>query len=153
MGVLYATFGDKQNLFIKALHRYDKMHSAAEVAKLRQLNSPRQAIMAVFDGVIAATIDHGSRDGCLLINTALETSPHDKEISSFVGGCLADMEAFFRDMVEEAVARNEIPRHIDPVDTARGLLGLVVGLRVLSRNRPEESLLRSIEHQAVALLE
>ncbi|MFP6745576.1 MAG: hypothetical protein VCB77_10365 [Alphaproteobacteria bacterium] len=116
------------------------MHCAAAVAKQRQLNSPRQAIMAVLDGVIAPTIDRGSRDGCLLINTALTMSPHDNEISSFVGGCLADMEAFFRDMVEEAVARNKIPRHIDPVDTARGLLGLLVGLRVLSRNRPEESL-------------
>ena len=30
MGVLYATFGDKQNLFIKAQRRYDEMHSAAE---------------------------------------------------------------------------------------------------------------------------
>lgn len=109
--------------------------------------------MAAFAGVIAATVDHGSRDGCLLINTALEMSPHDEEISDFVSGCLRDMEKFFHDMVQEAAARNEIPSDIDPVDTARGLLSLFVGLRVLARSRPEESLLRSIENQAEALLQ
>ena len=38
------------------------------------------------------------------------------------------------------------------VETARALLGLFIGLRVLSRSRPEEALLRSITHQAEALL-
>ncbi len=59
------------------------------------------------------------------------------------------MENFFRDMIENAVAQDEISPSIDPVETARGLLSLLVGLRVLAS---EESLLRSIEHQAEALL-
>jgi TetR/AcrR family transcriptional repressor of nem operon len=151
-GSLYATFGDKRGLFIQALRRYDETHRAATVATLRKLESPRQAIMEVFAGAIAAAVDHGSRDGCLLINTALELSPHDEEISAFVSGCLTDMENFFRDMIENAVAQDEISPDIDPVETARGLLSLLVGLRVLARSRPEESLLRSIEHQAETLL-
>jgi TetR/AcrR family transcriptional repressor of nem operon len=151
-GSLYATFGDKRDLFIQALRHYDETHRAATVAALRKLGSPRQAIMAVFAGAIAAAIDQGSRDGCLLINTALELSPHDEEIAAFVSDCLTDMENFFRDMVKQAVARGEVSPDIDPVDTARGLLSLHVGLRVLARSRPEESLLRSIEHQAETLL-
>jgi TetR/AcrR family transcriptional repressor of nem operon len=151
-GSLYATFGDKRGLFIQALRRYDETHRAATVATLRKLESPRQAIMAVFAGAIAAAVDQGSRDGCLLINTALELSPHDEEISAFVGSCLTDMENFFRDMIENAVAQDEISPDIDPVETARGLLSLLVGLRVLARSRPEEALLRSIENQAEAIL-
>ena len=114
-GSLYATFGGKRSLFIQALRRYDETHRAATVASLRKLDSPRQAIMAVFAGAIAAAIDNGSRDGCLLINTALELSPHDEEISAFVSDCLTDMENFFRDMVEQAMARSEVSPDIDPV--------------------------------------
>ena len=128
-GSHYATFGDKRGLFIQALRRYDETHRAATVATLRKLGSPRQAIMEVFAGAIAAAIDHSSRDGCLLINTVLELWPHDEEISKFVSGCLADMENFFRDMIENAVAQDEISSDIDPVETARGLLSLLVGLR------------------------
>jgi TetR/AcrR family transcriptional repressor of nem operon len=62
------------------------------------------------------------------------------------------MENFFRDMIENAVAQDEISPDIDPVETARGLLSLLVGLRVLARSRPEEALLRSIENQAEAIL-
>lgn len=98
-GSLYATFGDKRGLFIQALRRYDETHRAATVATLRKLESPRQAIMEVFAGAIVAAIDHGSRDSCLLINTALELSPHDEEISEFASACLTDMENFFRDMI------------------------------------------------------
>ncbi len=108
--------------------------------------------MEIFAGAIAAAVDQDSRDGCLLINTALELSPHDEEISAFVSGCLTDMENFFRDMIENAVAQGEISPSIDPVETARGFLSLLVGLRVLARSRPEECPLRSIEHQAETLL-
>jgi TetR/AcrR family transcriptional repressor of nem operon len=89
----------------------------------------------------------------LLINTALELSPHDKEVADFVGTCLADMEAFFRDRIEQAQAAGDIPGHVAPVETARALLGLFVAIRVFARSRPDEPLLRSLTDQAEALLQ
>jgi TetR/AcrR family transcriptional repressor of nem operon len=55
-------------------------------------------------------------------------------------------------MIEQGQAAAEIPAHVEPVDTARGLLSLFIGLRVLARSRPEKSLLRSVANQAAALL-
>ncbi len=151
-GSLYATFGDKRALFLAALNRYDAVHRADWVASLAKSNGPRAAIRGAFKGAIAAVLEDGSRDGCLLVNTALELAPHDTEISEFVGNALAGMEAFFRDSIEEGQATGEIPDHVDPVETARALLGLFIGLRVLARSRPEPALLRSIADQAEALL-
>jgi TetR/AcrR family transcriptional repressor of nem operon len=151
-GSLYATFGDKRSLFIRALRHYDAVHRQAWVTALAGSGSPRQAITGAFEGVIAAVLETGSRDGCLLINTALELSPHDAEIRDIVGHGLAEMEAFFREMIENGRASGEIARTVAPADTARALLGLFIGLRVLSRSRPEEPLLRSIANQAEALL-
>jgi len=152
-GSLYATFGDKRSLFIRALRHYDAVHRQAWVTALAETGSPRKAITGAFEDVIAAVLETGSRDGCLLINTALELSPHDPEIRGIVGHGLAEMEAFFREMIESGQASGEIARTVAPADTARALLGLFIGLRVLSRSRPEEPLLRSIANQAKALLD
>lgn len=145
---LYSTFGDKRSLFITALRRYDAVYReqwAAEIAKSR---SPRQAILDVFEAAIAVVVEDGVRDGCLLINTALELSPHDREIAEIVAHAFAAMEEFFRVKIEQGQAGGEISGALAPVDTARSLLSLFIGLRVLARSRPEEPLLRSIADHA-----
>lgn len=151
-GSLYATFGDKRALFLAALRRYDSVYRHDWVTALRQSRSPRQSIMAVFEEVIDAVLNGGSRDGCLLVNTALELSPHDPEIGAVVADALAEMEAFFRTMIEQGQSSGEIPGTVDAADTAGSLLGLFVGLRVLSRSRPEPALLRAVGAQANAML-
>ena len=151
-GSLYATFGDKRSLFMRALREYRAVHLHDWVAALARAHGPRAAIIAAFDRAVAAALGDGARDGCFLINTALELSPHDQEVAEFVGACLVEMETFFREMIEQAQAAGEIPDHVAPVETAGSLLGLFVAVRVFSRSRPEEPLLRSITRQAEQLL-
>ncbi len=152
-GSLYATFGDKRSLFIRALRRYDAVHRRAWVAALGAVPSARRAILGAFEAVIASVLKDGARDGCLLVNTALELSPHDPEISEIVREGLAEMEGFFRRMVAKGQAAGEIPAGLNAAETARALLGLFIGLRVLSRSRPERALLRAIARLAGALVE
>ena len=151
-GSLYATFGDKRALFIQALRHYDTLHRTAWVARLIATRTPKSAIVATFEEVIASVLEGGSRDGCLLVNTALELSPHDEEIGAIVANALSEMEGFFRDRIRAGHRNGEIPTRIDPTQTARCLLSLFVGLRVLSRSRPEEALLRSVADQAECLV-
>jgi TetR/AcrR family transcriptional repressor of nem operon len=151
-GSLYATFGDKRSLFIQALRHYDSRERKAWVAALAAVKSPRESILAAFDGAVSAALDQGSRDGCLLVNTALELSPHDEEIAEIVAQSLAEMEAFFRGRIEAGQRTGEIPDTVEAGEAARALLGLFIGLRVLSRSRPEPALLRSLRQQAEALI-
>lgn len=154
-GSLYATFGDKRSLFIQALRRYDETHREAWLAAIRAAKGPRDAVLAAFEGAIEAALDRrveGASDGCFLVNTALELSPHDAEIGAIVARGFAETEDFFRAMIAEGQAAGEIPAELDPRETARSLLGLFIGLRVLARSRPEKALLRSIAKQAAALL-
>jgi len=87
-----------------------------------------------------------------LVNTAIELSPHDDEIAQVVANGLSETEAFFRDSVLEGQRVGDIPSHVDPAHTARALLGLLTGLRVLARGRPERPLLEALANQAAALL-
>lgn len=152
-GSLYATFGDKRSLFIQVLQLYDRRHRQDWTARLSELQSGRSAIMAVFDGVIAATIDGGCRNGCLLMNTALELSPHDEEIGEIVNQCLVHMEAFFVEQLERAKEDGEVPPELRSAETAKTLLALLVSLRVFTRARPDPDLLRTVAAKAETLLD
>lgn len=152
-GSMYATFGDKRSLFIQALHRYNTTRGEPWIqSQVEKSESARAAITGAFEAVIDRVIGDGSRDGCFLINTALERSPHDEEVAVIVAKGIGDMEAFFRGMIEAGQEAGEISARIDAVETARALLSLFIGLRVLSRSRPEEALLRSVARQAEVLL-
>ena len=149
---IYATFGDKHSLFIKALRAYDERHRAAFLERLRQQHAGKVAIVNAFDEVIASAMDWGSRDGCLLVNTALELSPHDEAIGQIVSAGLRQVEMFFHDMIKAGQALGEIPLSVDAKHTAQALLSLLIGLRVLTRSRPEKALFKSIARQAEAML-
>ncbi len=148
---LYNTFDDKRTLFLNALRRYDIMRQT-EIAALAKAYSPRQAILSVFRDTITAVVGKGARDGCFLVNTALELSPHDQEVAQVVGRAFIKRERFFRKMIEKGRANGEIAKSVVPLQTARALLSLSIGLRVLSRSRPEKLLLQSIAQQAETLL-
>ena len=150
---LYNAFGDKHTLFLETLRRYDVVLRRAEVARRMQMPSPRHAILSLFQDAVTATVKHGARNGCFLINTALELSPHDKEVAEIVRVAFTHMEQkFFRKMIEKGRAVGEIAKSVVPAPTARALLSLLIGLVVLSRSRPEKLLLESIAKQAETLL-
>ena len=106
----------------------------------------------MFEAAIDLAVIDGSRDGCLLINTALELSPHDPEVADIVARAFADMEEFFRASIAQGKALGEICDTVAEERTASALLGLLIGLRVLARSRPEESLLRTIMQQVEELV-
>jgi len=151
-GSLYATFGDKHSLFLQALKKYGVIYLRDWVAALRKAHGPRGAILAAFNSAVTAAIEGEVRVGCFLINTALELSPHDEQVADYVGASLEEMEMFFRSMIEQGQEAGDIPGHVNPVETARTLLGLFVAIRVFARGRPEEPLLRTMASQAEVLL-
>ena len=149
---IYATFGDKRSLFIKAVRHYDRVQRLAWLSELAETMQPLEAILAAFEDAISYAVDRGGRDGCLLVNTALEMSPHDKAIAEVVAHGLEETERFFTTMIERGQLAGDVPQHIDATETGRALLSLFIGLRVLSRSRPDEALLRSIAQQARVLV-
>ncbi len=147
---IYNAFGNKRALFLSALEHY--IGGGGALRGVRLPDSPRQAIMTAFESIIERAVNGESCDGCLVVNTALELAPHDREIARIVSEVFVDQEALFRTYLERAIAAGEIPQTLDPARTAQTLLALSIALLVLVRSRPDEPLLRSIEHQVRALL-
>ncbi len=151
-GSLYATFGDKHSLFVKALRRYDKHYRKDWADRLRATKAPREAILTAFSEVLACALDEGQSEGCLLVNTSLELSPHDDEVGVIVSNCFEEMERFFKEQLEKGKETGEIPADLSSDQTAKSLLALLVALRVFSRSRRDPALFRSLADQAEALI-
>jgi TetR/AcrR family transcriptional repressor of nem operon len=147
---IYNAFGNKRALFLSALEYY--VCNGGALQGVRMPDSPRLAIMTAFRTIVERAVTGESCDGCLVVNTALELAPHDDEIAQIVNGIFVQQEALFRTFLERAMACGEVPQTLDPSRTAQALLALSIAVLVLARSRPDEPLLRSIEHQVEALL-
>lgn len=147
---IYNAFGNKRALFLSALEYY--VCNGGALQGVRMPDSPRLAIMTAFRTIVERAVTGESCDGCLVVNTALELAPHDDEIAQIVNGIFVQQEALFRTFLERAMACGEVPQTLDPSRTAQALLALSIAVLVLARSRPDEPLLRSIEHQVETLL-
>lgn len=147
-GSLYNAFGDKRELFMHSLRRYDRIHREAKTSGLDRQPSPRGAVIAFFE----AAAQDVARDGCLVVNSALELGAHDAEVASFVERSFERIEEFFLRLIERGQAAGEISPRVEPNGAAKTLLGMLLGLRVLARISPDQERLRSMVDQANALL-
>ena len=151
-GSLYHAFGDKREMFVQALHHYDQLYREVPIEELEKHPSPRRAVLSVFEAAVAEVTENGSSDGCFEVNAVLELGAHDEEVASFVADAFSGMDEFLRTSIKRGQANGEISPEVDPEQTAKSLLGLFLGLRVLSRVSPDESFLESVVGQAEALL-
>ncbi len=152
-GSLYNAFGGKQQLFVRAIRKYECDNSQKAISQLEALDSPVQAIHQLFGAIIEETIEDKERKGCFLINTASELGTHEDEVKSIVIKGLGRVEAFLRRSIEVAQARGEVAASIDAPATAKALFALIVGIRVLGRGAFDREALDLIADQAKRLLE
>jgi TetR/AcrR family transcriptional regulator, transcriptional repressor for nem operon len=150
---LYNAFGDKQELFARALERYAERSMRTIIRRLEEEYSPKAAIQEFIRLLIRRSLTDPDRRGCLIVNSALEVSPHDPDLGLKIASYLDEIEAFFRRCLERGQENGEIDTSIDSRDTARLLLGIVLGIRVAARSRPERALLEGMVRPALSLLD
>jgi TetR/AcrR family transcriptional repressor of nem operon len=150
---LYNAFGDKRALFRKVLEHYMQHSGRARMARLESTLPPKEAVRAFITEIVERSLDDQGRRGCLLVNSALEVAPHDTEIGSDIADRLGEIEAFFRRSIAAAQTDGTIPRERSADDLARLMLGVLLGIRVLARSKPDRALLEGVARPALALLE
>ncbi|MFG1427678.1 TetR/AcrR family transcriptional regulator [Roseixanthobacter glucoisosaccharinicivorans] len=149
---LYNAFGDKRSLYRRALDRYVECSFSDRVGRFQAL-PPREALGAFFQEIVDRSVDDTGRRGCMLVNSALEVAPYDPEFQRVVSEVLVQVEGFFRQCALDGQAEGTISRRQSAEDIGRLLLAVLLGLRVLARNRPERALLEGLVRPALALLD
>ena len=149
---LYNAYGDKRAIFRTALDRYIQNGIGARIQRCQNL-PPRDAIRSFFDDILQRSLGDREHKGCMLVNSALELAPHDPEFRKFIAGVLTRIETFFRTCAEKGQADGTITRSKSASALAQHLLGVLMGIRVLARVRPERPLLEGAIGAALASLD
>jgi TetR/AcrR family transcriptional regulator, transcriptional repressor for nem operon len=149
---LYNAYGDKRGLFRAALDRYVNDSIGNRLLRCEAL-PPLEAINAFFDEILRRSLNDRQHKGCMLVNSALEIAPHDAEFQKIIAGVLARIESFFLGCVSAGQADGTVTQSLPADVLARHLLGVLMGVRVLARVRPEKALLEGVIAPALAQLE
>jgi TetR/AcrR family transcriptional repressor of nem operon len=88
----------------------------------------------------------------MLVNAALDVAPHDPAFRKVVAEVLVSIEAFFLACLRAGQADGTIARSLPAETLAQNLLGVLMGIRVLARVRPERALLEGVVAPALAFL-
>lgn len=151
-GSFYDTFKSKRDVMIRALRRYSADDRAAVIRAVAAGKSPREAITAVFNGMIDGTRGRQGRHGCFLVNSALDVAPQDEEASQIVREGLRDVERFFAELIRAGQEKGEFPRELDATEMGRTLMNQLIGLMVLVRSKAPKPVQESVVNQVSVLL-
>ncbi len=149
---LYNRFADKDGLFVQALRRYADDGLLERISRLSASAAPLDAIGAFLNELIAMSLADPQHRGCLLVNTALDGATMSDTARDLVRVRLGDVEAFFAERLNSAVAGGGLDPALDVAATATALLGVVFGIRVLARLDAGPQRLRALADHAIASL-
>lgn len=151
---IYATFGNKRDLYLKALDRYGETRDPALLRDLSQPGPALPAVRALVRRFAGEAADPTRRlNGCFVTNTATELAPHDTAAAHRVELSWQHIETPLHSALVRAQAQGELPEDRDPRALARMLLVLLQGLRVVGKASSDPARVREAAEQALALLD
>ncbi|MEV3925388.1 TetR/AcrR family transcriptional regulator [Actinomadura coerulea] len=148
---VYATFGGKRELYLKALERYVRDTDPKIAEALSQPGPVLPAVRALIERYAEESARDRPRLGCLVVNTAVELAGRDPQAARLVEASWNFLEASLTTALTRARAQGELAPDKDPRALARLLLVLFQGMRVLGRAPADDHRLRDATRQAAAL--
>ncbi|MEU7578881.1 TetR/AcrR family transcriptional regulator [Streptomyces sp. NPDC041068] len=151
---MYATFGNKHELYMKALERYGETQKPLLLSELAQPGPALPAVRAVVRRFgMESSADERRLNGCFITNTAAELAPHDEAAARTVERSWDGIETLLHSALVRAQAQGELPEDRDPLTLARMLLVLMQGLRVVGKATRDPARIRDAVEQALTLLD
>ena len=127
---IYRTFGTKARLFVQVLGRYGGANCAPGLRELCTSQTPRAALVKVFE-VVGSRNDRQAPGVYLLIDATMLLTHSEPEISRIVDKAMREMERSFRDAIERGKATAEIAASVDSA-TAAGCCSVSISARMCS---------------------
>ncbi|GAA3788891.1 TetR/AcrR family transcriptional regulator [Amycolatopsis tucumanensis] len=149
-GSLYAAFGDKRQLFLRALRAYtDDNHR-----RLREALAEAPRALDALRMLLEAPVDDspGVRRGCLLANSTSELGNADPEVLNHAHRAYETTTALIGDCVARAQREGDLPAGTEPIELARALLAAQQGLVFMSRTGLDTATLTATARSLAARL-
>ncbi|QFI77066.1 TetR/AcrR family transcriptional regulator [Bradyrhizobium betae] len=135
-GSLYAAFGDKHSLFLRALDRYIADALTRIDTELAPDRWPVDGLRAFLAGYVDRTSGANGRRGCLLVATAMELAGQDAEVGRRIASFFKALETRLAAALSRAKAAGLLADGVEPSSAARILVCFVEGMRVVGKTAP-----------------
>ncbi|MEU7937415.1 TetR/AcrR family transcriptional regulator [Microbispora bryophytorum] len=149
---LYATFGGKHELYVKALERYAQTRDPNLVELLSQPGPALPAVRTLVERYTEESIRDRDRRGCMIVNAATELLPDDEPVARLVEASWTGLETALTSALIRARAQGEISAESDPRVLARFVLVFLQGVRVMGKGHGDAARLRDAAAQVLAML-
>jgi TetR/AcrR family transcriptional regulator, transcriptional repressor for nem operon len=152
-GSLYDTFGDKRQLFLKVVDRYCTTFVGSKFSLLDQPGPALPALRRFIQGMIEGALADPQRRGCLIANTVMELSPHEKEIAGTLRQVLKMAEDTFFRVLARAKQQGELNSDKDPRALARFLTTMMQGTIVMIKAGTSADVVEQTAETALSILD
>jgi AcrR family transcriptional regulator len=146
---LYATFGNKEELFRKACARY--AGAAAGLMPSGEGLAPREAV-ARYLFAAAETMVHDEHAGCMLVTSALATGDEAAGIRAELCQARSKGQEVWRAFFAAAQADGRLSKDASPDDLARYVATVAYGMSVQARGGASREALRRVADLALRAL-
>jgi AcrR family transcriptional regulator len=146
---LYAAFGNKEELFRKALDRYTEKHDAF-LKKALARPKAREAIAALLTGSADTLTDKSNPPGCLLVQGIAGSGEHAKCIRDQLTARRGANERMIRERLKRAKAEGDLPEGADPTALSRYIATVTEGMAVQAAGGATRAELRRTAETAMA---
>lgn len=128
---LYAAFGNKEQLFRKALDRYYESNLKC-LQEALAAPTAYEAVEKVLMGIAEGSACTKSPKGCLLVQGALACGDETQHIKQELASRRMHKEFLFRQRFERAIAEGDLPAGTSATDLAGYIATVVQGMAVQS---------------------
>ena len=150
---LYDTFGDKHQLYLKALDNYQQDYGQQLCTLIKEAPDARAAIRSLLELIARDLQADAQRKGCFVVNAGIELGNHDAEVNKLICRNEQTLEDAFLKALQKGQEKNEINRDKDARALARFLSNTVKGMQVSGRGSTEPQFFKDIIDMALAVLD
>ncbi|MFI5716283.1 TetR/AcrR family transcriptional regulator [Nocardia sp. NPDC051750] len=151
-GSLYAAFGDKRQLFLRALHSYtDDSHDQLRKA-LAETPRAVDALRLLLEAPIGDAAGADTQRGCLMANSTCELGNADPEVLAHAHRTYETSTALIGDCVARAQREGDLPAELDPIALARAVLAAQQGIVFMGRTGLDTATLTATARSLAAQL-
>ena len=148
---LYAVFGDKRTIFLRALRAYAEAKGALAAKALLAPPTIRESLVGFLRNAVESATQEGSAPGCLLVCVAPLVD--DAEVRQFLKDAAAGAVALLDQRFRDAISAGELPPDFPVAARASQVTDLARGLTMRAQmGMPRKTLLRDAEEAADLVL-
>ncbi|MDF2963212.1 MAG: TetR family transcriptional regulator [Paenibacillus sp.] len=148
---LYDTFGDKHQLFLKAMDRYGDIINATLAGGVKRSKTATEALQFMFNFMIDGEED--SPSGCLVVNSVVELAARDADVDTKSTEMFSTAEQLLKEIILWGQRDGEFTSDYEAGELAKYMHNVGVGLRVMARTSVDKEKLYRIAYTSIKFLE